>query len=149
MLAPYEGEPENRNPSPRCSGTIVERASRARIAVAIHAIGDRANRRVLDVLAETRPIWGAAGLRPRIEHVQLLSEQDVPRLAEIGVIASMQPIHATSDWQMADACWGTRTSGAYAWRSLCDAGAILAFGSDSPWRPSLPLRVHAADARTP
>ncbi len=151
MLAPYEGEPENWG-IPVLDGdalrTIVERASRARIAVAIHAIGDRANRRVLDVLAETRPIWGAAGLRPRIEHVQLLSEQDVPRLAEIGVIASMQPIHATSDWQMADACWGTRTSGAYAWRSLCDAGAILAFGSDCPVETIAPLAgIHAAVMR--
>jgi predicted amidohydrolase YtcJ len=151
MLAPYVGEPGNRGIEVLGTDSlqqIVERASRARIAVATHAIGDRANRRVLDAYAETRGLWSAAGVRPRIEHVQLLARPDLPRLAEIGVIASMQPIHATSDWEMAEAYWGGRSDGAYAWRSLLDSGAVLAFGSDCPVETLDPLAgIHAAVTR--
>lgn len=163
MLAPYEGEPTNRGvavleealsfaerPQAR-QGTlrdIVERAVQARIAPAIHAIGDRANRRVLDVYSETRPLWSGAHLRPRIEHVQLLAGADMPRLAQLGVIASMQPIHATSDMDMAEAYWGARSAGAYAWRSLLRVGTVLAFGSDCPVETIDPLAgIHAAVTR--
>jgi predicted amidohydrolase YtcJ len=151
MLAPYEGEATNRGVTvldDEALRGIVERAARAGIAPATHAIGDRANRRVLDVYAQTRPLWAAAGLRPRIEHVQLLAPGDLPRLAELGVVASMQPIHATSDMDMAEAYWGERCAGAYAWRSLLDAGTPLAFGSDCPVESLDPLAgIHAAVTR--
>ncbi|HPL29973.1 MAG TPA: amidohydrolase family protein, partial [Anaerolineae bacterium] len=82
------------------------------------------------------------------EHVQLLAPADVPRLGELGVVASMQPIHATSDIDMAEAYWGARSAGAYAWRSLLDAGTVLAFGSDCPVETLDPLAgIHAAATR--
>ena len=151
MLEPYSDEPGNCGVQVLSSerlGEIVERASRAHIAVATHAIGDRANRRVLDAYAASRPVWYAAGLRPRIEHVQLLAPDDVGRLAGLGVVASMQPIHATSDMDMAEAHWGERSRGAYAWRSLLEAGTVLAFGSDCPVEALDPLAgIHAAVTR--
>ena len=135
MFEPYVNEPENR-------GIEVTSSERLRWAVgtctaggwnvAIHAIGDRANSRTLDALEEHWQEWSRRGLRPRIEHAQLLSPQDVPRLGTMGVIASTQPIHATSDMVMAERHWGARCSGAYAWRSLLESGAVLAFGSDAP-----------------
>jgi predicted amidohydrolase YtcJ len=151
MLEPYEGEPDNRGIA-LLEGdelpAVIEEAVRAGIAPAIHAIGDRANRRVLDALKRTRALWAGTRLRPRIEHVQLLTEADVPRLAETGVIASMQPIHATSDWPMAEAYWGPRCSTAYAWGSLLRAGTVLAFGSDCPVETIDPLAgIHAAVTR--
>ncbi|MCL6431197.1 MAG: amidohydrolase [Anaerolineae bacterium] len=151
MLEPYEGEPANRGIA-LLEGeelpAIVREAARAGIAPAIHAIGDRANRRVLDALAECRAIVEEAGLRPRIEHVQLLARADIPRLAQVGAIASMQPIHATSDWPMAEAYWGRRCAGAYAWRSLLDAGTVLAFGSDCPVETIDPVAgIYAAVTR--
>jgi predicted amidohydrolase YtcJ len=88
-------------------------------------------------------------LRHRIEHVQCIHPSDLPRLAELEIIASMQPIHATSDMEMADAHWGQeRARGAYAWRSLLDSGARLIFGSDAPVEPFAPLvGIHAAVTR--
>ena len=151
MLEPYEGEPENRGVEVLDSDAlqaIVERASQAGIAPAVHAIGDRANRRVLDVYAQTRPLWASRGLRPRIEHAQLLTPFDLPRLGELGVIASMQPIHATSDMDMATAYWGARSAGGYAWHSLLQAGTVLAFGSDCPVESLDPLAgIYAAVTR--
>lgn len=151
MLEPYEGEGANRGVPVLESEelqSLVERAARGGIAAAVHAIGDRANRRVLDVYERTRPTWSARGLRPRIEHVQLLTAQDLPRLAALGVVASMQPIHATSDMDMAEAYWGERSAGAYAWRSLLSAGTVLAFGSDCPVETLDPLAgIHAAVTR--
>jgi predicted amidohydrolase YtcJ len=80
--------------------------------------------------------------------VQLLHPQDFGRLAQLGVIASMQPIHATSDMLMADRYWGTRSAGAYAPRTQLQAGAVLAFGSDSPVEPLNPLYgIHSAVTR--
>ncbi|HOG48748.1 MAG TPA: amidohydrolase, partial [Anaerolineae bacterium] len=151
MLEPYEGDPGNRGVTVVDAAAlreILERAVRAGIAPATHAIGDRAVRRVLDVYAQTRHLWAPQGLRPRIEHVQLLAPADVPRLGELGVVASMQPIHATSDIDMAEAYWGARSAGAYAWRSLLDAGTVLAFGSDCPVETLDPLAgIHAAATR--
>jgi predicted amidohydrolase YtcJ len=125
----------------------VARAAGAGIAVAIHAIGDRAVRVALDAIAPTRRI--APELRQKIEHVQLVRADDLGRFAELGVIASMQPIHATSDRDLADRYWGpARTKRAYPWRTLLASGAVLAFGSDSPVEPIDPmLGIHAAVAR--
>jgi predicted amidohydrolase YtcJ len=84
----------------------------------------------------------------RIEHAQLIDPEDVPRFARLGVIASMQPIHAIADWRVADELWGARCKNAYAWRSLLQAGASLAFGTDAPVERIEPLlSVHAARTR--
>ncbi|MHB8630894.1 MAG: amidohydrolase [Candidatus Limnocylindria bacterium] len=125
----------------------VRRAADAGIAVAIHAIGDRAVRVALDAIAPTRATHPA--LRQRIEHVQLLGATDIVRFGGLGVIASMQPIHATSDRDLVDRFWGPeRAIRAYPWRRLLAAGARLAFGSDAPVEPIDPLLgMHAAVAR--
>ncbi len=152
MLAPYQDEPLNLGigvTSKEEMRELVSKASRAGISAAIHAIGDRANRDVLDVLEESRQSGQGMGLRHRIEHVQLLHPADVPRLAKLGIIASMQPVHATSDMDMVERHWGEeRGRGAYAWRSLLDAGTLLAFGSDCPVESLDPLAgIHAAVTR--
>jgi predicted amidohydrolase YtcJ len=128
---------------------LVRRAAEGDLAVAVHAIGDRANRDALDAFAETADAWRPRGLRPRIEHAQLLAPADVARFAALGVVASMQPTHATADRDIADAAWGARAASAYAWRALADAGATLAFGSDAPIEDLDPLAgLHAAVNRT-
>ena len=105
------------------------------LTVVTHAIGDAANRAVLDVLEETRPLWTERGLRPRLEHAQHLHLDDVPRFAELGVTASMQPIHLTFDAKRIGELLPDRQSGAYRTRALLGTGAILAFGSDTPVAP--------------
>lgn len=131
---------------PAALASDVRRAAGGGIAVAIHAIGDRAVRVALDA------IEGAGGsrdgLRHRLEHVQLLKERDLARFARLGVVASMQPIHAASDRDLADRYWGERCRLGYPWRSLRDAGVVLAFGSDAPVEPIEPLGgIYAAVAR--
>lgn len=125
----------------------VARAAAGGIAAAIHAIGDRAVRVALDAIAPTRT--SAPQLRPKIEHVQLVRADDLGRFASLGIVASMQPIHATSDRDLADRYWGAeRVKRAYPWRTLLASGAVLAFGSDSPVEPIDPLLgIHAAVAR--
>lgn len=151
MLEPYQGEPHNRGIltlEPEKLRGVVRRAAESGLALAVHAIGDRANRLVLDALAALPEAWRTA-LRHRIEHVQLIHPDDIDRLAALGVVASMQPIHAVQDAPMADRYWGhPRCATAYAWRSLLDAGAVLAFGSDCPVEdPSPFLGIHAAVTR--
>ena len=111
---------------------IVLDGAAAGLPVAVHAIGDLANREALDAFAETRAVWQPLGLRPRIEHAQLLAAEDVPRFAELGVAASVQLSHAPSDRDLADRFWAGKTDGAYAYRSLWDSGALIANGSDAP-----------------
>ncbi len=133
MNAPYAGEPENTGLltlDPAVLRDIARRAVEGGLALAIHAIGDRANHLVLNVLEEVRPLNLA--LRHRIEHVQLLCVEDLPKFAQLGIVASMQPIHAPHDWRMAERYWGARCGLAYAWRSILRTGAVLAFGSDAP-----------------
>jgi predicted amidohydrolase YtcJ len=127
--------------------TDVARAAAAGLAVAIHAIGDRAVRVALDAIAPTRVTSPA--LRQRLEHVQLVRDEDLGRFGALGVIASMQPIHCTSDRDLADRYWGPkRTPRAYPWRTLLERGATLAFGSDAPVEPIDPLLgIHAAVTR--
>jgi predicted amidohydrolase YtcJ len=105
----------------------------------VHAIGDGANRAALDAFEATRDAWEPAGLRPRIEHAQLLAWEDVPRFASLGVAASVQFTHATSDRELADRVWSGMTDRAYAYRSLWDAGALIANGSDAPVEELDPL----------
>jgi predicted amidohydrolase YtcJ len=125
----------------------VARAAAAGLAVAVHAIGDRAVRVALDAIAPTRVTSPA--LRQRIEHIQLVRDDDLGRFGALGVIASMQPIHCTSDRDLADRYWGpTRTPRAYPWRTLLERRAVLAFGSDAPVEPIDPLLgIHAAVTR--
>lgn len=155
MLQPYEGEPDNWGVTVIEPEEMLERArlsSRAGLSLSVHAIGDRANRAILDVLTEVRREERAAGrrrLRHRIEHVQVLHPDDLPRLAQLDVVASMQPIHAISDMTMAERYWGPeRCRWAYAWRSLLATGACLAFGSDAPVEEFDVLAgIHAAVTR--
>ncbi|MDX6621924.1 MAG: hypothetical protein QOK36_4310 [Gaiellales bacterium] len=128
--------------------TIAGRCADAGLDLAVHAIGDAANRVVLDALAATCERWRPRGLRPRIEHVQLLQADDLGRFAELGVTASMQPSHGPSDRGVAEAAWGRRTAGAYALGSLAASGARLCLGSDAPVEPLDPLAgVQAAATR--
>jgi len=151
MLAPYEGYPGDRGIVIADGGALtamVRQASRAGLAAFVHAIGDRANRDVLDAVEASRRAGEGLHLRHRIEHVQILHPDDVPRLARLGVVASMQPLHATQDMLLADALWGDRCAGAYAWRSVLDSGAVLAFGSDAPVEDlSVIAGIHAAVTR--
>ena len=140
---------------------IVRRGARAGWPVAVHAIGDRANRNALDAFEETRADWQPLGLRHRIEHAQCLAPEDVPRFAAIGVAASVQFSHAPADRELAERFWTGHLDGAYAYRSLWNSGALVANGSDAPieeldpwagicagvlrdWRPEQALTVEQA-----
>jgi predicted amidohydrolase YtcJ len=117
---------------------VVRRGAEAGWPVAVHAIGDGANRAALDAFEATRDAWEPAGMRPRIEHAQLLDDADVPRFAALGVTASVQFSHAPSDRNLAERLWEGR-DGAYAYRSLLDAGTLLVNGSDAPVEELDPL----------
>jgi hypothetical protein len=158
MLAPYEGEADNRGMLMVDAEELFEigrAAAQAGFSLAVHAIGDRANHEVLDGLAHLREYESEQGfairgkrLRHRIEHVQLIHAEDAERFARLGIVASMQPIHATSDMLMADRFWGGRAALAYAWREQLRHGATLAFGSDAPVESPNPfLGLHAALTR--
>lgn len=135
--------------------SAVERANGNGIAVTIHAIGDSANRTVLNAIERTqhtlatREGYVAPRLPNRIEHAQHLDPADVPRFAALNVIASMQPIHATSDMEIAERLLGgERSRWSYAWRPLAQSGAMLALGSDAPVETLDPWGgVHAAVTR--
>jgi predicted amidohydrolase YtcJ len=128
---------------------IVRRGARAGWPVAVHAIGDRANREALDAFQATRDEWAPRGLRPRIEHAQCLSPEDLPRFAELGVACSVQFSHGPSDRDLADRFWADVVDGAYAFRSLLETGAVLANGSDAPIEDLDPLAgIRAGVLRT-
>ena len=155
MLQPYEGETEYSGIPMLDAEQIVEygqEAAQSGLSMAIHAIGDRANHEVLNAYEQLRGYetqMGLAHLRHRIEHVQILHPDDFGRLASLNVIASMQPLHATSDMYTADKHWGKRSAGAYAWRTQLERGARLAFGSDAPVESPNPFwGLHAAVTRT-
>ena len=150
LLEDYADDPANRGlvlMSPAQLDDVATRARDCGIQVATHAIGDRGNRLVLDAYAAA--LAGHPGLRWRIEHAQVLAPEDLPRLAALDVIASMQPTHATSDMPWAgDRLGPDRIHGAYAWRSLRDSGARLALGSDFPVESVDPrLGLYAAATR--
>ncbi|MCX6047858.1 MAG: amidohydrolase family protein [Chloroflexi bacterium] len=151
MIEPYENEPNNRGIEVTTREQIHElamKAAHAGIPISVHAIGDQANRNVLDAIEATHKAGIGLNLRHRMEHAQILHVDDLPRFAQLGVIASMQPIHCTQDMRMATAHWGDRCRGAYAWRSLLDSGAKLAFGSDAPVEDLNVLKgLHAAVTR--
>lgn len=151
MFEAFAGEEGNRGVAAITQEDLedaIRRAAASGIACSVHAIGDRANRRVLDAFEKQRQSGVGPGLRHRIEHVQLLHIDDIPRFKELGIIASVQPIHATQDMYLADQYWGQRAALAYAWRSLLDSGARLSFGSDAPVESMDPLvGIHAAVTR--
>lgn len=151
MLEPFEGQPGNTGIAIHTREELldlVRRAVSGGFWCAIHAIGDRANRWVLDAFEANLEMSRAIGARHRIEHVQLIDPDDLPRLARLGVTASMQPIHATVDRDIANRYWGRRSRTAYAWRSLMAAGTALAFGSDAPVEtPDVFQGIYAAITR--
>ncbi|WP_108471305.1 amidohydrolase [Rhodanobacter thiooxydans] len=137
MLKPYSDDPHNRGllfMPPAAMTAKIDKAFARGYQVAIHAIGDGANREVLDSFAsayQTHP--QAIALRNRVEHAQILSLQDIPRFVPLKLIASMQPTHATSDMNMAEDRIGhQRIAGAYAWQRFLKQGTVIAGGSDFP-----------------
>jgi predicted amidohydrolase YtcJ len=145
MLEPYADEPATTGLLVTPPDEVYEQAlaaAKAGFQVGIHAIGDRANREAMDVFERVeREVPGARGLRMRIEHAQILDAAEIPRFAKLGVIASMQPTHATSDMPWAATRIGDARveEGAYVWRKLLDAGAVIASGSDFPVEEANPL----------
>jgi len=133
LLEPYSDDAGNRGlmmATPQHMEDVARRAKAAKFQVNTHAIGDRGVRNVIDA-------YSAAGVtaddRFRVEHLQVISPPDIPRLVEHGIIASMQPTHATSDMYWAEKRLGPeRIKGAYAWRTVLNAGGRLALGSDFP-----------------
>ncbi|MEO8808997.1 MAG: amidohydrolase [Rhodanobacter sp.] len=137
MLAPYSDSPHNRGllfMTPQVMKAKIGKAFDKGYQVAIHAIGDGANREVLDSFAAAYKIHpDAKALRNRVEHAQIVSIQDIPRFVPLQLIASMQPTHATSDMNMAEDRIGRdRLEGAYAWRRFLVQGTVIAAGSDFP-----------------
>jgi predicted amidohydrolase YtcJ len=126
---------------------IVRKGAAAGFPVAVHAIGDRANREALNGFEATRELWQPLGLRHRIEHTQVVSPEDLPRFAELGVACSVQFSHAPSDRDIADRAWAGKTDGAYAYRSLIASGAVVANGSDAPIEELDPLAGIRAGVR--
>ncbi len=155
MTAPYADDPRNKGlasgdlEDPVAMYGFIRGADRAGLQVSVHAIGDRAIHEVLDLMERAEKENGPADRRFRIEHVQHLARADVARLAPLGVIASMQPYHAIDDGRFAEKRIGPeRLQLSYAWRSLLDSGAVLAFGSDWPVAPLDPvLGIYAATTR--
>lgn len=173
MLEPFEGEPDNYGLVVTPTETLNElavRANKAGFPMSVHAIGDRAVREVLDVLSEQPafeqgsrgageqggerissaplPPRPPAALPHRIEHVQTIHPDDLPRLSQAGIVASVQPVHLLTDWPVANKNWGWRARYTYAFRSLLNHGTRLALGSDAPVAPLNPmLGIYAAVAR--
>lgn len=123
---------------------LMSRAAMDHFQIAVHAIGDRANEQILSAIEELSETY-TDDRRWRIEHAQIIDPADIPRFGRHGIIASMQPVHETSDWRMAEARLGPeRLTGAYAWETLRKAGAKLAFGSDTPVESPNPIAGFAA-----
>jgi len=140
MLEPYDGTSETGEDliSPAALADAVRAARRAGLSVAIHAIGDRAVRSSLDAIEAASDRHPAPRLPSRLEHVQVLHPDDLPRFRRLGVAASMQPSHCVSDIPLAARYWASRRERTYPWRTLKEAGALLAFGSDAPVEPPDP-----------
>ena len=154
LLEPYSDEPGNTgllvNPPDEVYAQTLA-ASKAGFQMCVHAIGDRANRMVMDTFERVqKEVPGSRDLRMRNEHAQILDEADIPRFAKLNVIASMQATHATSDLPWAPARLGPQRveEGAYVWQKLLKTGAIIANGSDFPVEePNPMLGIYAAITR--
>lgn len=153
MLEPYEG-------SQNLGMLLVKAEELAQLGIqaaqsgwplSVHAIGDRAVREVLDGFSLIRQLErekSLPALPHRIEHVQIIHPDDIHRMRDLGVVASVQPIHATSDIYTADHHWGKRCANAYAYQTLLSSGITVRFGSDSPVESFNPFQgIHAAVTR--
>ena len=154
MFQPYISEDNNRGILNMDGEELFEhgrKAAQVGLGMTVHAIGDRANHEVLNAYEQLRAYESEnhlPALRHRIEHVQVIHPDDAPRLGRMNIIASMQPIHATSDMLMADRFWGERSRLAYAMKTQLDFGARLALGSDAPVESPNPFwGLHAAVTR--
>jgi predicted amidohydrolase YtcJ len=147
LLAPYADEPTTRGLWVTDPAKVALDASitlRAGYQPAIHAIGDAANRTALDLLAQAMK-KGKGALPPRIEHAQIVTAEDAARFGKLGVVASIQPVHCTSDHSWTPARLGPeRVNEAFPWRSFANGGALLAFGSDAPVEDANPFVALAA-----
>ncbi|WP_197698250.1 amidohydrolase [Micromonospora viridifaciens] len=153
LLQPYSDDPSTSGLmriTPEEMNNRVAAVVAAGYQAAIHAIGDRGNRAVLDAFDRAFRTAGDQGLRHRIEHAQVVALDDIPRFKQLGLVASMQPVHATDDMNMAEDRVGPeRIKGAYAWRKMLDQGTVIASGSDFPVSSALPFEgLHAAVTRT-
>ncbi len=155
MLEPYANDPDNSGMLMLSQAEIVHYGKMAienGLSLAIHAIGDLSNRIVVNAYSEIRQLehhYPNLALHHRIEHVQVLAEEDIIRLAPQHIVASMQPIHLVSDMEMADNLWGERSRYAYAFNSLIQSGTRLIFGSDAPVESFNPfLGIYAALTRS-
>jgi predicted amidohydrolase YtcJ len=153
LLAPYSDKPEQTGLLFMTNADMqhkIETALSAGYQVNIHAIGDAANRQVLNAFEAAYRTVGGRVLRNRIEHAQVVALSDIPRFKQLDLIASMQPTHATGDMNMAEARIGPeRLKGAYAWRAFLDQGTVIAGGSDFPVESDNPFfGLHAAVTRT-
>ncbi|OQY27673.1 MAG: hypothetical protein B6244_09730 [Candidatus Cloacimonetes bacterium 4572_55] len=151
MLSPYEKSPGNHGIGMHTDTELfdlINRSAHADLAVAVHAIGDRANRQVLDAIEHTQQKENKR-LRHRIEHAQLLHPDDQDRLAKLGVVASMQPVHLAADVKNIITHWGDdRSRYAFPFKTLLNYGTKLAFGSDAPIETIDPFAgIYAAVAR--
>ncbi len=151
MFEPYENSPDNYGVE---TLNVDEMADFARLAaeegisIAVHAIGDKANYQALNAIGKYQREFRRNELRPRIEHAQLLRRQDIDLFRNLDIIASVQPIHATSDRDVADKYWGKRSRYAYPFRTFLEQGVKIAFGSDAPIETASPLAgIHAAVTR--
>ena len=134
MSEPFAGEPGNTGievTAPPELERLIARASGAGIAVATHAIGDRANALVVGAHHRTRELWHGR-LRHRIEHAQHLRDETITQMAALGLVASMQPVHVAGDLDLVTSLLPDPRLRSFAWRSMLDAGVPLAFGSDAP-----------------
>jgi predicted amidohydrolase YtcJ len=152
MLEPYSDAPGVRGlPQHTDAGldSLVDAADAAGLQVILHAIGDAANRQALNAFEHAARVNPAHERRHRIEHAQVVALSDIPRFRQLGVIASMQPTHATSDMRWAEQRIGPeRIKGAYAWRSMLNAGATVVFGTDFPVEPIRPVEgIYSAVTR--
>lgn len=154
MLQPYNNSTEKFGIALLTEKELVEIGQKAiahQISVATHAIGDAANRTVVNAYTKYRQYereHSLSPLRHRIEHVQIIQPEDLTTMKQNQIIASMQPVHAISDWKMADEHWGSRVNLSYAWKSVLDQGIELIFGSDAPVESPNPfLGLYAAITR--
>lgn len=151
MFEPYIGQSDNCGVETLSRDQLesyIGKVAKAGIGVAIHAIGDRANYQTVQAIKKYAKVFHRNGLFPRIEHAQILRKSEIPLFGKFGITASVQPIHATSDRDVADKYWGKRARYAYPFRSLLHSGAELVFGSDAPIETANPpAGIHAAVTR--
>ncbi|MEA1887107.1 MAG: amidohydrolase [Bacteroidota bacterium] len=152
MFEPFDDEPD-KSGLPQMTYEELENkvlaADSAGFQIGIHAIGTKANHWILNAYEKARQVNGVRDSRHRSEHAQILIQEDIPRFAELGVVASMQPTHCITDKRFCEKRIGAeRSKGAYAWRSLLEAGARIAFGTDYSVEPLNPMEgLYAAVSR--